>query len=107
VAGSRSSLKKAPAGLCPALFFFPHADKALVFCGYRRVSSAHLAPDRGCAGYFRFGPQDVWSLFHTCAFDFSVWELWGALLHGGRLVVAPYEVSRSPSSCWTCSGRKG
>jgi amino acid adenylation domain-containing protein len=46
--------------------------------------------------YFRFGPQDVWSLFHTCAFDFSVWELWGALLHGGRLVMVPYEVSRSP-----------
>ena len=30
-------------------------------------------------------------LFHSYAFDFSVWELWGALLHGGRLVVVPYE----------------
>jgi amino acid adenylation domain-containing protein len=46
--------------------------------------------------FFRFGPQDVWSLFHSCAFDFSVWELWGALLHGGRLVVVPSEVGRSP-----------
>jgi amino acid adenylation domain-containing protein len=46
--------------------------------------------------YFRFGPQDVWSLFHSYAFDFSVWELWGALLHGGRLVVVPDAVSRSP-----------
>ena len=46
--------------------------------------------------YFRFGSRDVWTLFHSYAFDFSVWELWGALLHGGQLVVVPYWVSRSP-----------
>ncbi|HYP52051.1 MAG TPA: amino acid adenylation domain-containing protein, partial [Pyrinomonadaceae bacterium] len=46
--------------------------------------------------WFDFGPQDVWTLFHSYAFDFSVWELWGALLYGGRLVVVPYLVSRSP-----------
>jgi amino acid adenylation domain-containing protein len=40
---------------------------------------------------------DVWTLFHSYAFDFSVWEMWGALLHGGRLVVVPYWVSRSPA----------
>ncbi|MCA1568068.1 MAG: amino acid adenylation domain-containing protein [Acidobacteria bacterium] len=45
---------------------------------------------------FRFGERDVWTLFHSYAFDFSVWELWGALLYGGRLVVVPYFVSRSP-----------
>ncbi|MEV1026130.1 amino acid adenylation domain-containing protein [Streptomyces sp. NPDC050264] len=45
---------------------------------------------------FRFGPQDVWTLFHSISFDFSVWELWGALLHGGRLVVVPYDTARSP-----------
>jgi amino acid adenylation domain-containing protein/FkbM family methyltransferase len=45
---------------------------------------------------FRFGPGDTWTLFHSSAFDFSVWELWGALLHGGRLVVVPQAVSRSP-----------
>ena len=33
--------------------------------------------------------DDVWTLFHSLAFDFSVWEIWGALLHGGRLVVVP------------------
>lgn len=48
------------------------------------------------AEWFRFGPDDVWALFHSAAFDFSVWELWGALLHGGRVVVVPYGVSRSP-----------
>ncbi|MBV9109804.1 MAG: amino acid adenylation domain-containing protein, partial [Gemmatimonadetes bacterium] len=43
---------------------------------------------------FAFGERDVWTLFHSCAFDFSVWELWGALLHGGRLVVVPWAESR-------------
>ncbi|WP_188308508.1 amino acid adenylation domain-containing protein [Streptomyces sp. CBMA123] len=46
--------------------------------------------------WFAPGPQDVWTLFHSYAFDFSVWELWGALLHGGSLVVVPFETSRSP-----------
>ncbi|MFH8619267.1 amino acid adenylation domain-containing protein [Streptomyces sp. NPDC017979] len=45
---------------------------------------------------FRFDEHDVWSLFHSYAFDVSVWEIWGALLHGGRLVVVPYETSRAP-----------
>ncbi|PAZ12591.1 non-ribosomal peptide synthetase, partial [Streptomyces sp. SA15] len=46
--------------------------------------------------WFDFGPDDVWTLFHSYAFDFSVWELWGALLHGGTLVIVPFEVSREP-----------
>src|SRR5262249_17784818 len=45
---------------------------------------------------FDFGPDDVWTLLHSYAFDFSVWEIWGALAHGGRLVVVPYAVSRAP-----------
>ena len=48
--------------------------------------------------WFGFGPEDVWTLFHSYAFDFSVWELWGALAYGGRLVVVPYWVSRSPEA---------
>ncbi|MGX1315217.1 amino acid adenylation domain-containing protein/non-ribosomal peptide synthase protein (TIGR01720 family) [Streptomyces calvus] len=46
---------------------------------------------------YGFGPDDVWTLFHSSAFDFSVWELWGPLLHGGRLVVVPLDVSRNPA----------
>jgi amino acid adenylation domain-containing protein/non-ribosomal peptide synthase protein (TIGR01720 family) len=46
--------------------------------------------------WFHFGPDDVWTMFHSHAFDFSVWELWGALLRGGRLIVIPNSVSRSP-----------
>ncbi len=38
----------------------------------------------------------VWSLCHSLAFDFSVWEIFGALLHGGRLVVVPEDISASP-----------
>ncbi|HEU4508037.1 MAG TPA: amino acid adenylation domain-containing protein [Pyrinomonadaceae bacterium] len=45
---------------------------------------------------FDFNERDVWTLFHSFAFDFSVWELWGALLYGGRLVIVPFWVSRSP-----------
>ena len=48
--------------------------------------------------WFGFGESDVWTLFHSYAFDFSVWEVWGALLYGGRVVVVPYEVSRSPEA---------
>ena len=45
---------------------------------------------------FGFGPDDVWTLFHSYAFDFSVWEVFGALLHGGRLVVVPEMTAREP-----------
>ncbi|HET7229443.1 MAG TPA: amino acid adenylation domain-containing protein, partial [Longimicrobium sp.] len=48
--------------------------------------------------WFGFGAGDVWTLFHSYAFDFSVWEMWGALLYGGRLVVVPFYVSRNPDA---------
>lgn len=47
---------------------------------------------------YYFSAHDVWTLFHSIAFDFSVWELLGALLYGGRLVVVPYLVSREPEA---------
>ncbi|MEV5595225.1 non-ribosomal peptide synthase/polyketide synthase [Streptomyces sp. NPDC052496] len=49
------------------------------------------------AQWFGFGADDVWALFHSYAFDVSVWETFGALLTGGRLVVVPYRVSRAPA----------
>ncbi|MCC5659230.1 amino acid adenylation domain-containing protein [Nostoc sp. XA010] len=48
--------------------------------------------------WYHFNQDDVWTMFHSYAFDFSVWEIWGALLYGGRLVVVPYLVTRSPES---------
>ncbi|MEU2672600.1 amino acid adenylation domain-containing protein [Streptomyces sp. NPDC007164] len=51
---------------------------------------ANTAPDMG------FGPDDVWVQFHSFSFDFAVWELWGALVHGGELLVPEYALTRSP-----------
>ncbi|WP_449619236.1 amino acid adenylation domain-containing protein, partial [Rhodococcus cercidiphylli] len=48
------------------------------------------------ADLFDFDDRDVWTMFHSYAFDFSVWELWGPLLHGGTLVVVDYYTARSP-----------
>ncbi|MEO8429886.1 MAG: amino acid adenylation domain-containing protein [Acidobacteriota bacterium] len=50
------------------------------------------------AGWFHFDERDVWSLFHSSAFDFSVWEMWGALRHGGRLAIVEPWMTRSPES---------
>jgi amino acid adenylation domain-containing protein len=47
---------------------------------------------------FDFTAADIWSMFHSYAFDFSVWEMWGALLNGGSLVVPSEEIVQSPNS---------
>ncbi|MCK5525352.1 MAG: amino acid adenylation domain-containing protein [Thiomargarita sp.] len=47
---------------------------------------------------FGFNETDVWALFHSFAFDVSVWEMWGALLFGGCVVIVPYWLSRSPNA---------
>jgi amino acid adenylation domain-containing protein len=51
-----------------------------------------------CQEWYGFGPADVWTLFHSIAFDFSVWELWGALAYGGKLVVVPEQMTRDPAA---------
>ena len=56
--------------------------------------------------WYAFGAADVWTWFHSAAFDFSVWEIWGAWLHGGRLVVVPYWVSRSPEDFYRLLSRQ-
>jgi syringomycin synthetase protein SyrE len=50
------------------------------------------------APLFDFSDTDVWTLFHSAAFDFSVWELFGALLHGGRLVIVPAGATTDPEA---------
>ncbi len=45
---------------------------------------------------FEFDESDVWTLFHSVAFDFSVWELWCALANGGTVVMVDHLTSRSP-----------
>ncbi|MDV3123367.1 non-ribosomal peptide synthase/polyketide synthase [Mycobacterium sp. 21AC1] len=63
-----------------------HRNVAALFAG---TAASAVAP-------FDFGPDDVWTMFHSAAFDFSVWELWGPLLHGGRLVIVEQDVARDP-----------
>ncbi|AZC82780.1 non-ribosomal peptide synthetase [Pseudomonas chlororaphis] len=67
-----------------------------VMIEHRNVTRLFAATQDG----FAFNRQDVWALFHSFAFDFSVWEIWGALIHGGRLLVVPQLVSRSPDDCY-------
>jgi amino acid adenylation domain-containing protein/FkbM family methyltransferase len=50
------------------------------------------------APLFDFSERDVWTLFHSCSFDFSVWEMFGALLFGGRLVVVPSQTTTDPAA---------
>ncbi|WP_157202148.1 non-ribosomal peptide synthetase, partial [Massilia sp. Root335] len=64
-----------------------------VMVEHRHVARLFTAAER----HFSFSAQDVWTLFHSYAFDFSVWEMWGALLYGGRLVIVPHDVARAPA----------
>ncbi|HVG43962.1 MAG TPA: amino acid adenylation domain-containing protein, partial [Longimicrobium sp.] len=70
---------------------------------HRNVARLFAATD----AWFGFGPEDVWTLFHSYAFDFTVWELWGALLYGGRVVVVPSDVSRDPEAFHALVQREG
>jgi len=63
-----------------------------VLVTHRNVARLFEATD----SWFHFSESDTWTFFHSCAFDFSVWEIWGALLCGGRLVIVPFADSRSP-----------
>ncbi|PWC14048.1 non-ribosomal peptide synthetase [Brenneria corticis] len=57
--------------------------------------------------WFGFNAEDVWCLFHSFAFDFSVWEIWGALLHGGRLVLTPAERTRDAAAFYRQVSEQG
>ncbi|MEP2783304.1 MAG: amino acid adenylation domain-containing protein [Pseudoruegeria sp.] len=57
---------------------------------HRCVSTLIGATQKG----MQLGSDDVWTLFHSSAFDFSVWEIWGALLTGGKLIIVPFWMSR-------------
>ncbi|MCW4352546.1 non-ribosomal peptide synthase/polyketide synthase [Hoyosella sp. YIM 151337] len=56
---------------------------------------------------FGFSETDVWTMFHSYAFDFSVWELWGPLLYGGKLVVVDYFTARNPDQFVELVRREG
>lgn len=50
--------------------------------------------------WYSFNEKDIWTMFHSFAFDFSVWEIWGALFYGGELIIVPYNTSRSFSKMY-------
>jgi amino acid adenylation domain-containing protein/FkbM family methyltransferase len=56
---------------------------------------------------FDFSERDVWTVFHSFSFDFSVWEMYGALLYGGRLVVVPRDVAQQSADFLTLLAREG
>ncbi|SHJ71295.1 hybrid non-ribosomal peptide synthetase/type I polyketide synthase, partial [Aquimarina spongiae] len=56
---------------------------------------------------FDFNENDVWTMFHNHCFDFSVWEMYGALLFGGKLIVVPKMVSKDPEAYWNVISNKG
>lgn len=45
---------------------------------------------------FDFNEKDIWTMFHSVAFDFSVWEMYGALLYGGKLILVPDDTAKDP-----------
>ncbi|QNV59005.1 Linear gramicidin synthase subunit D [Paenibacillus polymyxa E681] len=55
---------------------------------------------------FDFGPSDTWTLFHSFCFDFSVWEMYGALLYGGKLVIVPSLTAKNPADFLALLGRE-
>ncbi len=57
--------------------------------------------------WFGFNDQDVWTLFHSFAFDFTVWELWGALFYGGRLVIVPQSVAKATEEFYRLTCEQG
>ncbi|OEV01856.1 hypothetical protein AN217_00685 [Streptomyces qinglanensis] len=74
-----------------------------VMVEHRNVARFFLAAQE----WFGYREGDVWTLFHSIAFDFTVWEMWGALLHRGRLVVVTQDVARSPADFYTLLCEEG
>ncbi|MEV0570759.1 amino acid adenylation domain-containing protein, partial [Dactylosporangium sp. NPDC050588] len=95
-----------PDGADPAVEVVPaHAAYVIYTSGSTGTPKGVVVTHRNVVALFAatrklFSADDVWTWFHSFSFDFSVWELWGALLHGGRVVIVPVDVSRSPHEFW-------
>lgn len=101
VAGARAGQLEPPAACLadtPAYVIYTSGSTG-VPKGVPVTESAILALFGACVdGLFAFGPDDVWSHFFSDCFDFAVWEMWGALLFGGRLVIVPAKAARNPAA---------
>ena len=56
---------------------------------------------------YEFSCNDIWTMFHSYCFDFSVWEMYGALLHGGKLIIIPKEIAKDTASFYSLLVEKG
>ncbi|GAB3885978.1 hypothetical protein GCM10029964_049520 [Kibdelosporangium lantanae] len=95
-----------PDGVPPAIEISPDAAAYVLYTSgttgkpkgvvvtHRNVAALLASARQVCT----LGPDDVWSVFHASTFDFSVWELWGALATGGRAVIVPQWTTRAPDS---------
>ena len=102
--GDRPINRTTPSGLAYVIYTSGSTGKpkgALVT--HENVVRLFTATD----AWYGFNASDVWTLFHSYAFDFSVWEIWGALLYGGRVVIVPYWISRDPSAFYRLLGDEG
>ncbi|WDD90770.1 amino acid adenylation domain-containing protein (plasmid) [Burkholderia sp. FERM BP-3421] len=93
-----------PTDLCYVIYTSGSTGQPKGVCIEHRNVDHLFAATRQTYG---IGPTDVWTQFHSYAFDFSVWEIWGALLHGGRLEVVPYGCSRTPNAFLALLARAG
>ncbi|QOC93358.1 non-ribosomal peptide synthetase [Micromonospora craniellae] len=96
----------APAVDDPAYLIYTSGSTGLpkaVMVSHRSVLRLFAATEE----QFHFGPQDVFSLFHSASFDVSVFEAWGALTHGATLAVVRYWESRDPEAFYELVERAG
>ncbi|KAF9345146.1 hypothetical protein BGX26_003467, partial [Mortierella sp. AD094] len=47
------------------------------------------------ADWYNFDSSDTWIVTHSFSFDFSVWEIWGALRYGGKLIIPSFRTTQS------------
>ncbi|CAL9282696.1 amino acid adenylation domain-containing protein [Streptomyces sp. SudanB52_2052] len=98
--GRRPAGEKGHQGDDPAYVIYTSGSTGTpkgVVVPHRNVLALLRATERD----FALGPDDTWTLFHSSAFDFSVWEMWGCLLTGGRLIVVPYWTTRDTDEFYT------
>ena len=99
------SLGKRPSSNLPSLTLPHHLAYVIYTSGSTGKSKGTLIPHQNIVRllkateeWYHFNSQDVWTFFHSYAFDFSIWEIWGALSYGSKLVIIPYLTSRSPEN---------
>ncbi len=55
---------------------------------------------------YNFNNKDIWTMFHSYTFDFSVWEMYGALLYGGKLILVDEQIVKDPKQFITLLERE-